>query len=113
MKCNDRIQTYYGYAIRSNKGHQEEITKALWAIYYHMIHGPPYETLTGQHLYCPEGSESWCKYKKDLWFGTNTYTRKRCLPFIFRGELKPIFKRLSSNDLLTSCQKDLTQNQND
>ena len=37
----------------------------------------------------------------------------QCLPFVFHGELKPIFVRLSSNDLLNSCKKGLTQNQNE
>ena len=32
---------------------------------------------------------------------------------MFHGELKPIFVRLSSNDLLNSCKKGLTQNQNE
>ena len=35
------------------------------------------------------------------------------MPFIFRGELKPIFARLSSKELLHTCQKGLTQNQNE
>ena len=38
--------------------------------------------------------------------------RSKCLPFIFRGELKPIFARLSK-ELLHSCQKGLTRNQNE
>ena len=78
-----------------------------------MILGPSYETVVAQHSYCPDGSESWCKYKKDLHFGTNTYDRRNCLPFVFRGELKPIYERLSSRELLNYCQKGLTQNQNE
>ena len=112
-KVVDHIQTYYGYAIRNNKGNQEKIVKAIWAIFYHMILGPSYETVEGQHSYCPDGGESWCKYKKDIRFGTKTYDRKKCIPFVFRGEIKPIFERLSSNELLNSCQKGLTQNQNE
>ena len=66
-KVVDRMQTYFGYAIRNNKGKQEQIIKAIWAIFYHMILGPSYETVVAQHSYCPDGSESWCKYKKDIW----------------------------------------------
>ena len=75
--------------------------------------GPSYESLDAQHSYCPDGEDSWCKYKKDLLHGTTTYDRKKCLPFVFRGELKPIFERLSSSDLLNSCKQGRTQNQNE
>jgi len=42
----DRIQTYYGYAIRNNKHDEKLIQDAIWAIFYHTITGPPTETLT-------------------------------------------------------------------
>ena len=32
-KVIDQIQTYYGYAIRNNKGDTGAIIKAIWAIY--------------------------------------------------------------------------------
>ena len=35
----DGIQTYYGYAIRNNRGDIDKITNAIWAIYYHSIIG--------------------------------------------------------------------------
>ena len=91
----------------------DQIINAVWAIFYHMILGPSYESVAAQHSYCPDGKDSWCKYKKDTFFGTNTYDRTKCLPFVFRGELKPIFDRLSSQELLKSCSKGLTQNQNE
>ena len=49
----DKMQTYYGYAIRNNIGNREQIKKAVLAIFYHMIRGPPYELLHAQHKYCP------------------------------------------------------------
>ena len=111
-KVIDRIQTYYGYAIR-NKGNDEKIIRAVWAIFYHLILGSSYESLEAQHSYCPDGDDTWCKYKKDMLHGTTTYNRTKCLPFVFRGELKPIFEQLSSSDLLNSCKRGLTQNQNE
>ena len=109
----DKIQTYYGYAIRNNKGDIDKITNAIWAIYYHSIIGPPEETLVEQHKYCPITDNTWCKYQKDILNNTANYNSLRCLPFIFRGELRFIFERLSSNELLLSCQKGLTQNPNE
>ena len=78
-----------------------------------MILGPSYGSLEAQHSYCPDGDDAWCKYKKDVLHGMHTYDRSKCLPFVFRGELIPIFVRLSLNDLLNSCKKGLTQNQNE
>ena len=109
----DRIQTYYGYAIRNNKGERDKIVKAIWAIYYHLIIGPSYESLEQQHSFCPTDESTWCKYQKDRSSGTNTYDRKNCLPNVFRGELKDIFTRLSSQTVLGACEKGLTQNQNE
>ena len=106
-KVVDRIQTYYGYAIRNNKGNEGNMVRAIWDIFYHMMIRPPDESAAAQHLYCPDGNDSWCKYKKDHAFNTNSYDRTKCLPFVFRKELKPIFDRLQS------CKKGLTQNQNE
>ena len=70
-----------------------------------MLAGPTYESLEQQH--------SWCKYHRDRINNLKEYEPKKCLPNVFRGELKPLFERLSSNDLLLGCQKGLTQNQNE
>ena len=66
-----------------------------------------------QHSYCPDGPDTWCKYKQDIINCTNTNYREKCLPPVFRSELLPIFKHLSSTDLLASCSKGLTQTQNE
>ena len=107
------MQTCYGYAIRNNIGNKENIRNAIFALFYHMILGPSYESLSTQHKYCPEGIGSWCKYQVDISSNTDKYDRTKCLPFIFRGELLPIFNRLSSDKLLDQCQRGLTQNQNE
>ena len=65
-----------------------------------------------QHSFCPDGPDTWCKYKLDVVNGSDVYLRK-CLPPVFRDELLPIFRRLSSPELLKSCAKGLTQNQNE
>ena len=47
-----------------------------------------------------------CKWNQCL------YTRQLFTP-IFRKELKPLFTRLSSDELLKRCLKGVTQNQNE
>ena len=69
-----------------------------------------YETLEEQHKFFPkEQSTTWCKYHEDK----IKYDRKKCLPEVFHSELLPVFERLSSKELLDSCQKGLNQNQNE
>ena len=108
----DKLQNYYGAAIRQNVGNLRIMQDAIWAIFYHTIKASN-ETLDVQHQYCPKGSKSWCKYQLDVANGTNFYTQDNCLPPIFRKELKPLFTRLSSDESLKRCLKGVTQNQNE
>ena len=92
----------------------ENIQWAIWAIYYHTISGPSEETTDIQHSYCPDGPDMWCKYKLDIINDTDVYsTNHKCLPPVFRNELLPILCSLSSSELLKSCAKGLTLNQNE
>ena len=61
----------------------------------------------------PKESKSWCKYQLDVANGTSFYTQNNCLPPIFRKELKLLFTRLLSDELLKSCLKGVTQKQNE
>lgn len=54
------IQSYYGKAIRENKGDLQGMRKAVWAIYCHI--GPSDEK--PEHRLRPVGKSSWCKYNK-------------------------------------------------
>ena len=77
------MQAYCGCGIRHNKGNEEKIMKAVWVIYYHMILGPSYESLTAQHFFSPDGKENRCTIKKDLFYDTATYYRSKCLALVF------------------------------
>ena len=107
----DRLQNYYGAAIRNNIGNLKEMENSIWAIYYHSIRGEK-ESLCQQHHLCPTGTSSWCIYQKDISNKTNNYDQSYCLPPVFREELKPLFTRMSNTDLLKRCLRGLTQNQN-
>ena len=85
----DKIQGYYGKAIRSNIGNLDGMCKAIWAIYHHVIKDPN-RSLVRQHEYCPSGKESWCKFNKDKVNSTMTYSENHRLPGAFFDELKPI-----------------------
>ena len=47
-------------------------------------------------------SVSRCRYQRDQAETTTTYSEDKCLPPVFRNELKPLFTRLSDIKLLQS-----------
>ena len=55
---------------------------------------------------------SWCKYQSDIVNGTATYKHKPGIHTTLRKLLKPVFKNLSINELLSTCLHGKTQNNN-
>ena len=92
---------------------QRRNKKEIWAIYYHIIPGPESDSNAEQHQFYPKTPDSWCKCQRDQMTNTNNYDRKKCLPSVFREKLKHIFDHLSSSEILSTCQRRLTQNQNE
>ena len=108
----DKMQNYYGMAIRKNSDNLKGMQNDIWAIYHHMIKANS-SPLSEQHKYCPKGSGSWCKYWKDRFNGSKTYDDDTRLPTVFQPLLKGLFSRLTEKELLERCLKGLTQNQNE
>ena len=111
-KVIDRIQNYYGNAIKENSGNLNGMKDSINAIKCHMIENMGL-SLEKQHRYCPKGKNSWCKFWADKQNQTNTYDNSKRLPEVFLEELGPIFERLSDEKLLKRCLSGLTQNQNE
>ena len=107
-KICDKMQNYYGQAIRNNSGNKDEMVKAIWAILKHMVRNDS-ETLDQQHSCCPKSSTTWCKF----WQQDGEYCDNKRLPSVFYDELRPLFARLSEDKLLERCLMGLTQNQNE
>ena len=55
----DRLQNYYGIAIRSNVGDLEKMKKAVTAVLYHVA-APKSDEF--HHDHCPDGGDSWCRF---------------------------------------------------
>ncbi|XP_068700909.1 uncharacterized protein [Montipora foliosa] len=104
----DKMQKYYGRAIRENTGNLEKMKNSVWAIYHHMIKNDLC-SLEEQHKLCPKDQDTWCKFWKDK----AAYKEDNRLPCVFVEELKPIFTRLTSDDLLKRCLQGQTQNRNE
>ena len=105
----DRLQNYYGIAIRSNIGNLEGMKKAILATLFHCASSSTKE----YHTYCPIGPESWCRFQSDKANGTASYKSGPGLPLQLVAELKPVFARLSSDKLLLKCLHGKTQNRNE
>ena len=99
----DRLQNYYGIAIRQNVGKLKEMQD----------HVASSKTNDYHSAYCPAGKDSWCVFQQDCANGTNRYKPGPGLPQSVIQHVKPIFKDLSSESLLEGCLHGKTQNQNE
>ena len=58
----DRLQNYYGIAIRSNVGKLKLMKSAVFAALFHVASSAE----NVWHDHCPKGSSSWCGYQRDI-----------------------------------------------
>ena len=112
VKIN-QIQRYYGMAIRQSVGDVNKMHNAIWAIFHHTILPDPQISLENQHKFCPKSESTWCKFWADRLTKKTSYNEKQRLPLVFSKAPKPIFERLSRDQLLERCQLGLTQNANE
>ncbi|GFV92120.1 uncharacterized protein TNCV_1895561 [Trichonephila clavipes] len=56
----DRLQAYYGLAIRRNLSSVKDMQQAIWAIFLHKLSTDE----KPQHGFCPSDTDTWCKFKK-------------------------------------------------
>ena len=108
--CIDRLQNYYGIAIRSNVGNLPKMKKAIYAALMHVASNKD----NNYHwAHCPPGGDSWCTYQRDIVNKTTTHVCGDGLPNDVIKHVKPIFEALANDDLLSRCLHGLTQNQNE
>ena len=82
-KMIDRLQNYYGIAIRTNIGNLENMKKSILAALFHCASSKE----NAYHTYCPDGEDSWCLYKTDNLNGTDKYKPGSGLPLSVIAEL--------------------------
>ena len=105
----DKLQNYYGIAIRSNSGNLKGMKNSIHASLFHCASSERRNI----HTHCPDGPDSWCRYKQDKANNTSKYKPGPGLPDNIIKLVKPIYARLSSDDLLKKCLDGKTQNQNE
>jgi len=105
----DKLQNYYGIAIRSNSGDLAGMKSAIYASLFHCVSSEK----RSLHQYCPDGPDSWCRFKQDEVNQAKLYKPGPGLPDNIIALIKPIYSRLSSDNLLNKCLDGKTQNQNE
>ena len=102
----DKLQNYYGIAIRSDVGNLAGMKKAIHASLMHCASSESRPL----HDHCPPGSTSWCRYQQDKANKTSLYKQGAGLPLPVISKLKPEYVRLSHDSLLEKCLHGKTQN---
>lgn len=105
----DRLQNYYGIALRQNVNDLAKMKTAIHATLFHVSSSKT----NNWHTHCPEGADSWCRFKQDKATGKSTYKPGPGLPLNVLKELKGIYNDLSSDVLLEKCLHGKTQNHNE
>ena len=107
-KWINKLQNYYGLAIRQNTNNLLNIRKAVGAVLYHSSEA---STTEARHQFCDTNSE-WCKMRMAEKSG-EIYVEKPGLPAAVRDKIMPIFRDLSKLELLEKCLHGKTQNNNE
>jgi hypothetical protein len=105
----DKLQNYYGIAIRSNSGDLEAMREGVRASLFHTASSER----RNLHSLCPDGPDSWCRFKQDKVNKTSNYKPGPGLPDEIIKLVKPVYERLSNDELLKKCLDGKTQNQNE
>ena len=108
-KLVDRLQNYYGMAIRSNVGDLNEMKKAIYAALFHVCSSEQ----DNYRAHCPTGVGSWCAYHLDRASKTKLHKPTKGLPEEAIKHLKSIFESLSDDSLFVKCLHGKSQNQNE
>ncbi|GBM29710.1 hypothetical protein AVEN_156896-1 [Araneus ventricosus] len=69
----NRLQTYYGLAIRRNLSSVKDMRQAIWAIFLHKLTTDE----NPLHGFCPSDPDTWCKFKKSEFLGPSFHPKNK------------------------------------
>ena len=104
-KIIDKLQIYYGIAIRQNTGDLNTKKSATATSVFYVA---SFAT-NDYHTHCPSVSDSWCLFKADKANNTSTYKPASGLHLDIIKVVKPIYQELCSESLLKKCTHGQTQ----
>lgn len=105
----NKMQNYFGIALRNNTGSVEVMSKAIWSSFYHLCAKDTHPL----HTKCPRGADSWCFYQRAKAANKTPPKHKKGLPLDIMKLIKPIYQRLTKPDMLEKCLHGKTQNNNE
>lgn len=108
-KQTDKLQGYYGIAIRQHSYDLSCMQTAAMAIWHHTRStgdNPDYDL-------CPPDENSRCGYQGDIANAKSDYVHQNSLPEAVAEEILPTFEALSDGSLLSKRLHGVTQNQNE
>ncbi|GFV30435.1 uncharacterized protein TNCV_99101 [Trichonephila clavipes] len=105
----DRLQNYYGIAVRSNVGNLSGLQQNVIAALFHCSSSVE-KPMHGQ---CPIGKDSWCYYLRALSCGKKPNEKYKGLSNEVLNTIKPTYLELCTKELLTKCLHGKTQNSNE
>jgi len=109
-KLIDELTIYYGLSIRRNSDSVEKMRNEIWSTLYHKMSTDE----NPQHEKCPVGVDSWCSWQRSKALGTlATYEHKSPMHEDVFKAIQPIYKELSSDNLLSRCLGAYSQNSNE
>ncbi|XP_071575445.1 uncharacterized protein [Temnothorax nylanderi] len=109
-KIINEMTKFYGLAIRRHADSVEEMSKEVWATFFHKCS----TDRNPQHQNCPAGEDSWCKWQQAAAKGELNKFRHDKPPLTpeVQAAIKPVYEDLSREELLTRCLGAETQNSN-
>ncbi|GFW83736.1 uncharacterized protein TNCV_668491 [Trichonephila clavipes] len=105
----DRLQNYYGIAVRRNVRNLSGLQQNVIAALFHCSSSVE-KPMHGQ---CPIGKDSWCYYQRALSCGKKPNEKYKGLSNEVLNTIKPTYLELCTKELLTKCLHGKTQNSNE
>ena len=106
----NKLQNYFGIAIRQNTDSAHSMKKCALAS---LFHNTAFDD-NKRHRLCPIGENSWCKWQKEVAVsGKSGFKPKLSLPTVIFDLVFPIYQDLSKDELLEKCLHGKTQNANE
>ena len=105
----DKLQNYFGIALRANCTTVEAMQKAIWASFFHVASSEK----NNYHSHCEASPTSWCQYQRDVINKTNLYKPGLGFSKEVIAMVKPIYIDLIKPTELGKCLHGKTQNQNE
>ena len=104
QKKMEKIQNYYGRAIKDCGDDITTMKSRIFAILFHLCSSDDHP----KHVHCPPGERSWCFWQRAVAEGKEPGPHK-----VIGKKLVPVFTRLTEQGLLKRCVRGQTQNTNE